>query len=129
MNANTELNKLYYNEVIDDICGCKYCKFYLENVKDHYPMLNEYLSNLGIDISRPHEISLPYLNSAAEIEYSYVQYISLGTCDYAYSEKIGDVTISKAQSYPATNIDREHFVIEISALTFNQELADKGFIE
>lgn len=70
------------------------------------------MDRLGIDIEKPHETSPIVMHEKGYIEY-FAQYVVIGTKPNEYSNKIGDVTISIAESYPNTDIEEEHFVLEL----------------
>ena len=47
------------------------------------------------------------------IEYAAAQYIVMGSREGFKESKVGDVTITLANSHPTTGIEEEHFVNEI----------------
>ena len=76
-------------------------------------MLAEYLNVFwGVDIEKPHETSPIVMHEKGYIEY-FVQYVLIGIKPNEYSDKIGDVTISLAEHYPSTDIEEEHFVLDM----------------
>ena len=85
MGLDIEKTREYYKSIKpEDLCGCAYCKNYRLQIKEAYPLVADYLDALGIDIEKPHETS-PLKPDEDGI----------------------------AASYPATDIQSEHFVIDI----------------
>ena len=99
----------------DSICSCDYCRNYYKEVKAVYPELSDYLAAMGVDIEKPFEaMSLePYEGT---IEYIAVQYIVMGDAAEFKSEDVHGVHIGIADSHPMTDIDEEHYVVEISPI-------------
>ena len=106
--------KNYYRTVhAEDICSCEYCRNYCKEIKGAYPVLSAYLAGLGIDIEKPFE-AFPLEPYEGAIEYAAVQYIVMGNgCDFEALDVSG-VHICLAASHPVTNINEEHFVLEIA---------------
>lgn len=92
-------------------CHCKYCKNYYDNIQSMYPEICSYLDSLGIDVMRPWELSPGEPDENNIIEYI-CQYVVFGDCKEDYSHKINDVEFYISKTYPSTNIDDNHFVIE-----------------
>ena len=119
--------KNYYRELNkDSLCSCDYCRNYYKEVKAAYPELSDHLAGMGVDIEKPFEtmplepyegnieyIAVPY---EGNIEYIAVQYIVMGNAADFKSEDVYGVHISIADSHPMTDIDEEHYVIEISPI-------------
>lgn len=76
-------------------------------------MVADYLDALGIDIEKPLETSPLEPDEDGMIEYCVCQYIALGNAADGLVGKVGDVEVGIAASYPATDIQSEHFVIDI----------------
>ena len=74
--------------------------------------LDKYLENIGADIEKPFE-TMPLEEKDGYIEYAAAQYIVMGSREGFKESKVGDVTITLADSHPTTGIEEEHFVIEI----------------
>ena len=68
-----------------------------------------------MDIEKPFE-TMPLEPYEGAIEYIAVQYIVMGNVADFKNEDICSVHISIADSHPMTDIDEEHFVIEISPI-------------
>lgn len=94
---------------------CDYCRNYYKEAKETYPELSDYLARMGIDIEKPLE-TMPLEPYEGAIEYIAVQYIALGNVSSFKSENVEGVHICIADSHPATDIDEEHYVIEIYPL-------------
>ncbi|MGX8698846.1 MAG: hypothetical protein ACSW8F_02825 [bacterium] len=106
----------YYRELSEDsLCSCAYCRNYDREIKEAYPVLSEYLSAMGIDIEKPFE-SMPLEPYEGTIEYIAVQYIVMGTASDFRSADVSGVHIDLADSHPLTEMEEEHFVIELSSI-------------
>ena len=58
MGIDIEQTRQYYTEIkTEDLCDCDYCKNYYLQVKEAYPLVADYLNELGVDIEKPFEIS------------------------------------------------------------------------
>jgi hypothetical protein len=96
----------------ENLCFCDYCRNYYKEVKETYPELSDYLARMGIDIEKPLE-TMPLEPFEGSIEYIAVQYIAMGNATIFKNENIEGVHICIADSHPTTDIDEEHYVIEI----------------
>jgi len=106
----------YYRTLDNDsLCCCDYCRNYYKEVKGTYPGLSNYLAGMGVDIEKPFE-TMPLEPYGGVIEYIGVQYIVMGNADDFQSEDVYGVHIDIADSHPMTDIDEEHYVIEISPI-------------
>ncbi len=113
---NIEKTKKYYDDLTDaDICDCEYCRNYVREVKAAYPELTGYLEKIGADIEKPFE-AIPVCPADGVMFYSGVQYVVMGTADDFNETYVGDVRIFITDSHPMTDIEEEHFVIEISPI-------------
>lgn len=126
MYMNVSKNKLFY-ENYNDLCDCVFCRFYIENIKNQYQDLSQILDKRGIDIKKPFEISIPYLDKD-NIVFPYVQYIVMGKYNKEMKEKITNEKITMAKHYPDPKIDEDYFLIEIGPILFNKNLAKKDFL-
>lgn len=122
MWVNLNLTRSYYKNQNFDICDCIYCKFFIKNFKNQYNTISHILSMTGIDVSKPFEVNLPFLNKRGDLEYGSIQYIVYGDCEEDFIIIIDSIKISKAKFYPSTNIREKHFVIEISPIIFKNPL-------
>lgn len=102
----------YKNLKSKEICQCAYCQNYVREIKKEYRDLNKYLEGIGVDIEKPFE-TMPLEEKDGYIEYPSVQYIVIGSKESFKESKVGDVTITLVDSHPTTDIEGEHFVIEI----------------
>lgn len=73
-DVDIEKTENYYKS--HSLCECDYCKNFYEQIKGKFPKLEAFLSDLGIDISKPDEISP--LESGDIIEYLIVDYTVCG---------------------------------------------------
>ena len=106
----------YYRSLNNDsLCSCDYCRNYYKEVKAAYPELSNHMAGMGVDIEKPFETMLlePYEGT---IEYIAVQYNVIGNAADFKSENVYGVHIGIADSHPMTDIDEEHYVIEISPI-------------
>ena len=110
---NIENTKDYYKNLkAEDICQCVYCQNYVRKIKKEYMDLDKYLVNIGVDIEKPFE-TLPLEEKDGYIEYASAQYIVMGSREGFKESIVGKTTITLADSHPTTDIEGEHFVIEI----------------
>lgn len=106
-----EETRKFYKDY-DDLCDCAYCKNYIKEVKKTYPDLGVYLDKLGIDIGKPFE-TMPGEVNEGFIEYLGAQYIIIGNKNDFKKEKLGNLTIDLAKSFPDPGLNCDCFVIEI----------------
>lgn len=118
---NAKDNKLFY-DTFNDICSCNYCQFYIENIVRGYGELGEAFALWGIDIRKPFELSIPYVDKE-KIIYPFAQYIVLGNEDGFRNILAKKLNVNKASSYPKIDLGYEYFVIEISDIVFDKSLA------
>ncbi len=117
MDANLERNRAYYAQLpFGALCDCAYCRNYYSQVKAAYPEVTAYLQRFGVDIEKPFETS-PLEPENGYLTYCACQYIVFGSCEEDYCDKIGDVELRKADSYPDTGISESHFVLELAPIT------------
>ena len=102
----------YKNLKSKEICQCAYCQNYVREIKKEYKDLDKYLEGIGVDIEKPFE-TMPLEEKDGYIEYAAAQYIVMGNKESFKESKVGNMTITLADSYPTKDIEEEHFVIEI----------------
>lgn len=107
----------YAGLTADDLCQCDTCHNYMLRIKDAYPLVAQYLDSMGVDIEKPFEAMPLPPDPAGTIEYSGVQYIVMGTADGFAATRVAGVHIGMAESYPFTDIEEDHFVIELAPIT------------
>lgn len=108
-----EKTKDYYKNLKSkEICQCAYCQNYVREIRNEYRDLGEYLDRNGVDIEKPFE-TMPLEEKDGYIEYAAAQYIVMVSTEGFKESKVGDVTITLTDTHPTTDIDGEHFVIEI----------------
>ncbi len=110
-----ETREYYLNLPATEICQCSYCQNYVRMIRETYPELAEYLLTMGIDIEKPFE-TMPLYHEDGKACYFGVQYIVLGKPDDFRENEIGEFQIRQAESHPMTDIEKDHFVIEINGL-------------
>ena len=116
---NIEKTKKYYEDLMDaDICDCEYCQNYVREVKAAYPELTEFLNSIGVNIEKPFE-AIPVGLVNGKMFYSGVQYVIMGKAEDFKETSVGDVRIIITDSHPMTDIEEDHFVIEISSIYLN----------
>ena len=110
---NIEKTKDYYKNLkAKEICQCAYCQNYVREIKKEYRDLHKYLEGIGVDIEKPFE-TMPLEEKDGYIEYAAAQYIVMGSKEGLKESKVGDVTITLTDTHPTTDIEEEHFVLEI----------------
>ena len=108
--------ELYYRTLNKDtLCSCDYCRNYYKEIRGSYPVLSDYLAMMGVDIEKPFE-AMPLEPYEGTIEYIAVQYIVMGNSSGFKSADVTGVHIGIADSHPMTDIEEEHFVIELSPI-------------
>ncbi len=70
---------------------------------------------MGADIEKPFE-AIPIGPENGIMFYSGVQYIIMGSADDFKETSVGDVQIIITDSHPMTDIEDDHFVIEVSPI-------------
>lgn len=112
-----EGTKSYYEQISNrDLCDCTYCQNYISKVRVTYPEVAKYLSSLGIDIEKPFETMPLEPDEMGYIEYISAQYIVFGELDDFVKIVIGSVNVDVADTHPSTQINEDHFVIQIYPL-------------
>lgn len=111
---DVERTRLYYEQLGRcDVCDCVYCKNYISEIKKTYPEAAEYLLSMGIDIEKPFETMPLELDKTGYIDYIAAQYIVYGKPDGFEKTAIGSINVGIAESHPSTEINEDHFVVEI----------------
>ena len=115
--VKVEKTKEFYNSVTkDDLCNCAYCQNYVRQIKTVYLKVADYLLHFGIDIEKPFETMPLEPDECKNIEYTGAQYIVCGEPDDFSEIVIDSVTIHIAKFHPSTELNTNHFVIEISPI-------------
>ena len=113
---NVERTRWYYNQLTEaGICDCLYCRNYVREIRAAYPALAAYLDQWGADIEKPFE-AIPVGPADGVMFYSGAQYVLMGSRDDFEETSIGDVKVWVTDSHPMTDMEEEHFVIEISPI-------------
>ena len=107
-SVDIEKTKNYYE--IHSLCNCKECHHYYAHIKNKFPKLDEFLSEFGVDISKPDEASSVDMGSYVDYltvyysvcgkpvsakEYQFDLFDNLPLCvtingEYAPNEQVGD---------------------------------------
>ena len=121
----------YYEQLsYDDSCSCAYCQNYIRQIKCEYPVIAEYLQELGIDIENPFETMPLEPDSDGYIEYITAQYIVCGEQTGFERITIDSVSIDIADLHPSTRIEKPHFIIEIYPIRLKWVMPPvSGFVE
>jgi len=116
MNMNIDKTAEYYhNQADESLCRCAYCRNYYREIRQGHPQLADYLGRIGIDIEKPFEVisGEPW---DGYIEYLGAQYIVFGDPAGFQGKEVNGVEINVAESHPVTDINEQHFVIEVSPI-------------
>ena len=104
----------YQNQADEGICNCAYCRNYVQEIKTTHPELTDYLQTIGVDIEKPFELMPLEADEEGYIDYIGEQYVVMGSKEEFQTANIGGLSIRIAESHPDTNIEEEHYVIEVS---------------
>lgn len=108
-----EKTRAYYAGIKrEDICGCPYCQNLIDEIKQSYPDVAEYLLSLGVDIERPFEVLLPSDPENGYMDYYGVQYLITGEPGDFEDTQIGDISIYLTEHHPCATYKGEYYVIE-----------------
>ena len=112
-----ERTKAYYEQIKEDsLCTCIYCQNYYRQIRGAYPALSEYLSHLGVDIEKSYYPMPCDPDKTGMIKYVAGLYIIFGTPDGFEKTTIGSVHVNTTEIYPPTEIEEDHFVVEVSPI-------------
>ena len=75
-DVDIEKTKEYYST--KTLCDCDECQNYYRQAENTFPKLKGFLSDFGIDITRPDEICSTY--NKGQVEYHAVAYTVVGEC-------------------------------------------------
>ena len=115
MDVDIEQTKKYYKS--HSLCDCPSCRNYYVQVKDNFPLLNNFLLELGVDIERPDELGHVELEN--EIEYLCAAYTVCGKilefdkCEIDLFEDRGVVSIVFNNSYIPNEQQTDYFVVTV----------------
>ena len=73
---------------------------------------------MGVDISKPFEAPAYGLKLDKGYEEYFAWYIIFGKCDADYARKLGENTIFATEGHPSTNIEEDHFVLQVDGIIF-----------
>ncbi|MBQ8215887.1 MAG: hypothetical protein IJZ33_06460 [Clostridia bacterium] len=115
MDVDIEQTKEYYKS--HTLCNCSACRNYYVQVKDNFPLLNDFLLELGVKIERPDELS--YIESDNEIQYLCAAYTVCGKIlefdkyEIDLFEDSGVVSIVFNNSYIPNEQKTDYFVLMV----------------
>lgn len=114
-SVDIEKTREYYKR--HSVCDCVYCRNYCVQIKNKLPKLNSFLSEFGVDISKPDEISSVEADNA--IDYIYVDYTVCGNIqsmgEYEidlYDDLFLSIVITDGFASP-NDQTREYFTISV----------------
>ncbi len=102
LEVDIEKNKNHYST--HSLCDCVVCRNFYMQAKKKYPLLNDFLEKLGVEISRPDEIAWGDINDSV-LDYTVVH--------YTVSGKI---------------LETDTYEIEISDTTFLSLVVENGYV-
>lgn len=85
LDVNIKVTADYYKS--NSLCECSDCKKYYSLSKDKFPLLDKFLSSLGVDISRPDELGADSNENGTD--YHFVSYTVAGAILGAEKYEIG----------------------------------------
>lgn len=114
-DVDIEKTKDYY--LTKTLCDCDECQNYYRQAGDTFPKLKSFLSDFGINITRPDEICSNYYKG--QVEYYAVAYTAVGKCvqcgEYEFDIQDGglflNLVINIIPVYPNEQEDRQCFEI------------------
>lgn len=115
LDVDIEQTKNYYASL--SLCDCSSCRNYYVQVKESFPLLNEFLFELGVNIERPDELS--YIESDNEIQYLFAAYTVSGKIlefdkyEIDLFEDEGVVSIVFNNSYIPNEQKTDYFVVMV----------------
>ena len=108
-----ERTKAYYAKMKrEDICDCVYCQNLIDEIKQAYPDVAEYLLSLGVNIERPFEVFLPSDPVNGYVDYPIVQYLIAGDPGDFNETTVGDISIGLSDCHPTATYEGGHFIID-----------------
>lgn len=114
-SVNIEKTQEYYRT--HSLCDCVCCRNYYAQIKDKLPKLNYFLSEFGVDISKPDEIMSIEMENY--IDYINVDYTVCGNvksmCEYEidiYDELFLSIVITNGFASPNEQ-SKEYFTISV----------------
>ena len=108
-------NQQYYSAVSDqELCDCEGCKNYRKRIRQCCPGLAAYMAQLGMDIEKPYEVSVPYLEPKnGRLIYDLCFYVAFGECDFAFQKKLDGAELCVALFNPNSGVKEEHTVLQL----------------
>lgn len=114
-SVDTEKTIEYY--ITHSVCDCVYCKNFYAQVKQKFPKLDEFLSEFGVDISKPDEIT--GIETDNDIDYFNVDYTVYGSIQSMVKDEIniydGFLSIVITNGYTSLN-EQPYFTISVKQM-------------
>lgn len=118
---NLEKTKVFYSNMkMESICDCAYCQNYVKQIRETYPEVESFLQSIGVEVEMPFE-TCPLEPQKGYLDYIGVQYIVMGKKEGFESIRLDGVNIDITESHPNTEIEEEHFVIEVHPIRLKWE--------
>ena len=119
--------KAYYRDLpADRVCDCAYCRNYIRQIRNACPSLDQYLQSLGADIEKPFETMPLEPDEEGKILYLGTSYVIFGKREAFTQTEVDGIKVRLADSYPPTDIDDKHFVIETDSIRLPWLPADEN---
>lgn len=125
-SVDIEKTQEYYK--IHSICDCGYCRNYYAQISNKFPKLNCFLSEFGIDISKPDEITSVEMDNY--IDYINVDYTVCGSVKAMgkyeidiYDNSFLSIVITNGYASPNEQ-DGEYFTISVTQIKLPWVLDD-----
>ena len=115
MDVDIEQTKEYYKS--HSLCDCPSCRNYYAQVKDGFPLLDEFLLEIGVNIERPDELG--YIESNNEIQYLFAAYTVCGKViefdkyQIDLIENNGVISITINNDYIPNEQHTDYFVVTV----------------
>jgi hypothetical protein len=86
----------------------------IDEIKQAYPNVAQYLLSLGVNIERPFEALLPIEDhDNGYMDYPIVQYLIVGDSGDFKKTRIGDIEIRISDYHPDATYEGDHFIIDV----------------
>ena len=104
VDFDLEMTREYYKS--HTVCDCCDDKNYQEFAKGKFPELDSFLSQFGVDISRPDETGSVYLEKNGMIQYLFVAYTVVGRI---ITEDQNDIILNASDRPIKVSISNEYY--------------------
>ena len=115
MDVDIEQTKEYYKS--HSLCDCSSCRNYYTQVKNRFPLLDEFLLELGVNIECPDELGC--VESDNKIQYLFAAYTVCGKIlefdkyEIDLFENSGVISITINNGYIPNEQKTDHFVVTV----------------